>query len=268
MVLEAGGTISASQGCGLARTQFLPRQYGELVQVFREIKDAFDPSNLSQSRQGHRRRSAPDGRRSEAVSELAALAAESELGSLAGLGSGTGSGWVRVPETPVTESTPARSGSSSPTAAWSWNTDTGGSVILPVLRWEGTSALAMASACHGCGECRSLDPTLRMCPSYRAHRREAASPRSQANLIRQIATGQVDPKLWGAEEFKAHADLCIHCKLCKPECPSGRGRLEPDDRGQGSLRREPWTAAGRLGFFAAGDVGAAWPAGSRSSPIS
>ncbi|MGZ3303101.1 MAG: FAD-binding oxidoreductase, partial [Isosphaeraceae bacterium] len=39
LVIEAGGTISASQGCGLARTQFLPRQYGELVQVFREIKD-------------------------------------------------------------------------------------------------------------------------------------------------------------------------------------------------------------------------------------
>ena len=46
LVIEAGGTISASQGCGLARTQFLPRQYGEVVQVFREIKDAFDPSNL------------------------------------------------------------------------------------------------------------------------------------------------------------------------------------------------------------------------------
>jgi Fe-S oxidoreductase len=94
-------------------------------------------------------------------------------------------------------------------------------VVLPVLRWGETSALAMASACHGCGECRNLDLTQRMCPSYRAHRREAASPRSQANLIRQIATGQVDPKLWGTEEFKAQADLCIHCKLCRPECPAG-----------------------------------------------
>ena len=43
IVLEAGGTISSAQGCGLARTQFLRKQYGELVQVFREIKDAFDP---------------------------------------------------------------------------------------------------------------------------------------------------------------------------------------------------------------------------------
>ena len=83
------------------------------------------------------------------------------------------------------------------------------------MRWR------LASACNGCGECRNLDPTLRMCPSYRAHRREAATPRSQANLIRQIATGQIDPKLWGSEEFKANAGLCIHCKLCQPECPAG-----------------------------------------------
>ena len=43
IVLEAGGTIGGSQACGLARTQFLRKQYGELSQVFREIKDAFDP---------------------------------------------------------------------------------------------------------------------------------------------------------------------------------------------------------------------------------
>ena len=43
IVLEAGGTIGSSQACGLARTQFLRKQYGELSQVFREIKDAFDP---------------------------------------------------------------------------------------------------------------------------------------------------------------------------------------------------------------------------------
>ena len=45
IVIEAGGTISSARGCGLARTQFLRKQYGELVQVFREIKDAFDPQN-------------------------------------------------------------------------------------------------------------------------------------------------------------------------------------------------------------------------------
>ncbi len=218
IVLQANGTISASQGCGLARTQFMPRQYRELVQVFREIKDAFDPSNLFNPGKvigDHPHLMAEDLKPFPTLP----AAADSEIGSLAGLGSGTGSGFVRVPETPVRIDTKgAAEFADRPPEP---ENETGGSIILPVLRWNGTGALAMASACNGCGECRNLDPTLRMCPSYRAHRRESASPRSQANLIRQVATGKLDPKLWGAEEFKAHADLCIHCKLCKPECPSG-----------------------------------------------
>src|SRR5262249_45763152 len=31
---------------------------------------------------------------------------------------------------------------------------------------------------------------------------------------------QLDPRLWGSDEFKSHAELCIHCKLCRTECPS------------------------------------------------
>jgi formate hydrogenlyase subunit 6/NADH:ubiquinone oxidoreductase subunit I len=42
-----------------------------------------------------------------------------------------------------------------------------------------------------------------------------------ANMLRQVAVGQVDPKLWGTEQFQANASLCIHCKLCKSECPAG-----------------------------------------------
>ncbi len=93
--------------------------------------------------------------------------------------------------------------------------------IQASLRWPELSLVETASACNGCGACRTLNPTWRMCPSFRASRREEASPRGQANLIRQIATGQIEPKLWGTEEFHAHAGLCIHCKLCKTECPAG-----------------------------------------------
>ena len=60
-----------------------------------------------------------------------------------------------------------------------------------------------------------------MCPTFRALRAESASPRAKANLLRQVAAGPVDPKLWGTEEFKENADLCIHCNLCPTECPSG-----------------------------------------------
>ena len=217
LVIEAGGTISASQGCGLARTQFLPRQYGELVQVFREIKDAFDPSNLLNP--GKVVGDDPH----LMVKDLKhfptlPLALDYDSGSVLIPGTATGSGSFRVLEAEQR----AEPGGESGSAARQHEVPSGDcSVILPVLRWPEPGALAMASACHGCGECRTLDPTLRMCPSYRAHRREAATPRSQANLVRQIATGQVDPKLWGSEEFKAHAGLCIHCKLCQPECPAG-----------------------------------------------
>jgi Fe-S oxidoreductase len=60
-----------------------------------------------------------------------------------------------------------------------------------------------------------------MCPVFRAERSEAATPRAKANLIRQVASGAVDPRVWGTEEFRKNADLCIHCNLCEHECPSG-----------------------------------------------
>ena len=40
------GTISGEHGDGLSRTPFLARQYGPLVNVFRELKQIFDPKGL------------------------------------------------------------------------------------------------------------------------------------------------------------------------------------------------------------------------------
>ncbi|QEH35779.1 Anaerobic glycerol-3-phosphate dehydrogenase subunit C [Aquisphaera giovannonii] len=199
IVLEAGGTVSASSGCGLARTQFLPRQYGDLVQTFRDIKDAFDPAGLLNPGKvigDDPHQMSRDLKRFPAAAPAAA--ADSVL--LAAAGSGT----HRV--------VPAEGRAEAPTP--------GPEVILPVLRWPEPGAVGIASACHGCGACRGLEPAMRMCPSYRAHRREEATPRSQANLLRQVASGAADPKLWGSEESRQLASLCIHCKLCKTECPA------------------------------------------------
>ena len=44
--LELGGTISGEHGCGLVRSQFVRRQYGDLASTFREVKNAFDPHGL------------------------------------------------------------------------------------------------------------------------------------------------------------------------------------------------------------------------------
>jgi Fe-S oxidoreductase len=96
-----------------------------------------------------------------------------------------------------------------------------GPAFLTVLRWPEPGPIETAVACTACGACRTREPALRMCPTFRAVRSERATPRAKANLLRQLATGQLDPRLWGSEQFKEVADLCIHCNLCQIECPSG-----------------------------------------------
>ena len=216
IVIDAGGTIASSQGCGLARTQFLKKQYGDLVQVFREIKDAFDPGDVLNPGKvigddphlmtRNFRRDIP-----------AAAAPDQELGAAGAIGSSSS---LELPVAPGLEAA-AAIGNGQNGAADDAETVGASPALAPALRWPQLGVVEMASACHGCGTCRSLEATWRMCPSYRASRREAASPRSQANLIRQIAAGVVDPRLWGSDELKASADLCIHCKLCQTECPAG-----------------------------------------------
>ncbi len=74
--------------------------------------------------------------------------------------------------------------------------------------------------CHGCAHCKSLVATT-MCPTYKATRREHASPRAKANLLRAVITGALDPKtIPGTAAFKAVTDLCLVCGMCAVECPS------------------------------------------------
>lgn len=176
LALACGGTISGGSGSGLVRTQFLRREFGELVPVFREIKDAFDPLNLLNP--------------GKVIGDDPQLMLRN-LKRFAPL----------VQETP--ENKPEVS------------------LPLPVLRWSERGMLETASACNGCGVCRTRAADARMCPTFRAMGAEAATPRSKANLIRQLLSGTVDPKLWGTEELRENANLCIHCNLCSQECPSG-----------------------------------------------
>ncbi|MGO9469173.1 MAG: FAD-binding and (Fe-S)-binding domain-containing protein [Isosphaeraceae bacterium] len=216
IVLDAGGTIASSQGCGLARTQFLKKQYGDLVQIFREVKDAFDPGDVFNP--GKVIGDDPHLMTRNFRRDLSAAAApDQELGPVGAIGSSSS---VEVPVDPGHEAA-AAIGNGQNGAAVEPETVVASPALAPALRWPQLSVVETASACNGCGTCRTLEATWRMCPSYRASRREEASPRSQANLIRQIAAGVVDPRLWGSDELKASADLCMHCKLCQTECPAG-----------------------------------------------
>lgn len=74
--------------------------------------------------------------------------------------------------------------------------------------------------CHGCSQCRSLVGTT-MCPTYKATRREHASPRAKANLLRNVIRGRLHPTgRYADDAVKAVTDYCIECGLCAVECPS------------------------------------------------
>ncbi|HUE88211.1 MAG TPA: FAD-linked oxidase C-terminal domain-containing protein [Vicinamibacterales bacterium] len=74
--------------------------------------------------------------------------------------------------------------------------------------------------CSGVGACRkTLDGT--MCPSYRATREEAHSTRGRANALRQAMTGQLGEAGLGDASVYEALDLCLECRACKTECPTG-----------------------------------------------
>jgi FAD/FMN-containing dehydrogenase/Fe-S oxidoreductase len=75
--------------------------------------------------------------------------------------------------------------------------------------------------CYGCGLCLSKESDLRMCPVFRAMGEELASPRAKANLLHFWATGQLDEKEFESKEFRKLLDLCVNCKACQQQCPSG-----------------------------------------------
>ncbi len=75
--------------------------------------------------------------------------------------------------------------------------------------------------CYGCGLCLGREPTLRMCPVFRATGEELGSSRAKANLLHYWATGQLDEKDFESPEFRKFLDLCVNCKMCERQCPSG-----------------------------------------------
>jgi len=74
--------------------------------------------------------------------------------------------------------------------------------------------------CNGAGVCRKLDSGT-MCPSFQATREEEHSTRGRANLLRAGISGLLPPEVYTSERMFEALDLCLECKSCKAECPSG-----------------------------------------------
>ena len=72
--------------------------------------------------------------------------------------------------------------------------------------------------CNNNGHCRKFDAGT-MCPSYRATLDEQHLTRGRANTLRLALSGQLGE---GSDEaVKEALDLCVSCKGCKRECPTG-----------------------------------------------
>jgi Fe-S oxidoreductase len=90
-----------------------------------------------------------------------------------------------------------------------------------VFDWSDWGGLGGAvEMCNNNGQCRKSDPGV-MCPSYRATGEEMHLTRGRANTLRLALSGQLGPNALASDELKDTLDLCISCKGCKRECPTG-----------------------------------------------
>ena len=87
---------------------------------------------------------------------------------------------------------------------------------------EAGGLLALAEKCTGSADCRKTHLTGGvMCPSYMATKNEQDSTRARANILREILTENTQADALASEEVYQVMDLCLSCKGCKSECPSG-----------------------------------------------
>lgn len=183
LAVGLGGSMTSEHGDGVARAEWLSEIYGQaVVEAMRELKMAADPEGILNP-----------GKKLEAP--------------------------------PVDQN--LRYGPDRMRHAWSPGFDFGrqGGLSLAIER------------CNGQGVCRK--PSGVMCPSFQATREEMHSTRGRANLLRALITtreslggGGVGPShgaIFGSQELDPTAtdatfealDLCLACKGCTAECPSG-----------------------------------------------
>ena len=96
--------------------------------------------------------------------------------------------------------------------------------ITPALDWSAWPGpqgglLGAVEMCNNNGTCRKFDAGV-MCPSYRATRDEQHLTRGRANTLRLALTGQLPGGL-ASDEVSEALSLCVSCKGCKRECPTG-----------------------------------------------
>lgn len=189
LVREYKGAYSGEHGDGLCRGEWVAWQYGPKIHAaFGEIKALFDPDN----------RFNPD----KIVRPPKMDARENFRFA---------PGYAAMPLTPALD--------------WSaWNVlrdPLTGAETAPGTGTDATGGLAAAvEMCNNNGHCRKFDAGT-MCPSYRVTKDEQHLTRGRANTLRLAVSGQLGEDGIASAEVKEALDLCVSCKGCKRDCPTG-----------------------------------------------
>ncbi|MDO5724616.1 MAG: FAD-linked oxidase C-terminal domain-containing protein [Flaviflexus sp.] len=87
---------------------------------------------------------------------------------------------------------------------------------------DGGNLTAALHRCTGVGNCRAdrFGAGFFMCPSYRATRDEKDVTRGRMRVLEEVANGSLIDG-WGAPEVMDSLDLCLSCKACSKDCPTG-----------------------------------------------
>jgi len=189
LVRKYKGAYSGEHGDGLCRGEWIEWQFGPRInEAFAQIKQMFDPANLLSPNRMVDPPRMDDTRLMRFPPAYKVIPLQPVL---------DWSAWD-VQNDPVTERTSAPG--------------TGGDPALGYAK-----AVEM---CNNNGHCRKFDAGT-MCPSYRVTRDEEHLTRGRANTLRLALSGQLGPEGLASEEVREALDLCVSCKGCKRDCPTG-----------------------------------------------
>lgn len=189
LVREYKGAYSGEHGDGICRGEWVAWQFGDtLNNAFREIKQLFDPHNLFNPGKIVDTPKMDDERYFRFPKS-----------------------YQTIPLTPVFD-----------WSAWNVKRDPlTGEQTPPGTAEDPTHGLAMAvEMCNNNGHCRKFDAGT-MCPSFRITKDEQHLTRGRANTLRLVLSGQLGDEGLASDDVKEALDLCVSCKGCKRDCPTG-----------------------------------------------